>query len=131
MASLGVATLGSWKSGMFLIIGGFFSGTALILMGAIPLYWASIFFMFLLGVGSVAHITLSQTLLMDHVEDEFRGRVASVFSMSNSVIVFGLVPLGIAVDMFGGRAVALAMGTILLGISFVVFINQKQLRRLD
>lgn len=68
---------------------------------------------------------------MDHVEDEFRGRVASVFSMSNSVIVFGLVPLGVAVDMFGGRAVALAMGTILLGISFVVFINQKQLRRLD
>ena len=131
MASLVVATLGSWKRGMFLIIGGFFSGTALILMGAIPLYWASIFFMFLLGLGSVAHITLSQTLLMDHVEDEFRGRVARVFSMSNSVIVFGLVPLGIAVDMFGGRAVALAMGTILLGISFVVFINQKQLRRLD
>lgn len=131
MASLVVATLGSWKRGLFLIIGGFFSGTALVLMGAIPLYWASLFFMFLLGVGSVAHITLSQTLLMDHVEDEFRGRVASVFSMSNSVVAFGLIPIGMAVDMFGGRAVASAMGVTLLAISFVVFISQKQLRRLD
>jgi MFS family permease len=87
--------------------------------------------MFLLGVGSVSHITLSQTLLMDNVEDEFRGRVASVLSMSTIVVAFGLVPIGVAVDMLGGRTVALAIGTMLLAISFVVFISQKQLRRLD
>ena len=131
MASLVVATLGSWKRGVFLIIGGFFSGTALFLIGAVPLYWAATFFMFLLGVGSVSHITLSQTLLMDNVEDEFRGRVASVLSMSTIVVAFGLVPIGVAVDMLGGRTVALAIGTMLLAISFVVFISQKQLRRLD
>ena len=131
LGSLVVAALGSWRRGALLIAGGLFSGTALLLVGAVPVYYAALFFMFLLGVGSVAHLTLSQTLMMEQVDDELRGRVTSVFGMSTALMPFALIPIGIAVDAFGGQAVALTMGVALLAVSSTAFATQRQLRRLD
>lgn len=130
-ASLVVATLGNWRRSAFLIAGGVFSSSALILAGMVPLFHAGMVFMFLLGVGNVSNLTLSQTLLMDHVEDEFRGRVASVLSMSTTVVALGLIPMGMALDMFGGRTVALSMGFLLLLGTSVILVTQEHLRRLD
>ena len=57
--SLFVASLGKWRRGLLLILGSFASGVALLLVALVPLYFAAVGFMVLLGLGEAARRTLN------------------------------------------------------------------------
>ena len=84
VGSLGIAALGDRKRGMLLLAGSFASGIALLLLAILPFYYAAAAIMLLLGLGDAARRTLNQLLIMELTEDQYRGRVMSVFMMNTS-----------------------------------------------
>lgn len=91
IGSLFIASIAKGKKsrrGMLLIIGSFMSGIALLFVALIPIYMVAAVLMILLGLGDAGRRTLNQSLIMEEVEDSYRGRVMSVFMLN-----FGLMPL--------------------------------------
>ena len=65
---------------------------------------------------------------MEVVEDQYRGRVMSVFMMNFGLMPLGMLPAGLAVDYFGGPTAIAILGGLLLAVSAAVVLTQKQLR---
>ena len=130
VGALFVASLGQWRRGLLLLGGGFLSGVALLLVAAVPLYYAGVAIMLLLGLGDAARRTLNQSLIMEQVEDQYRGRVMSVFMMEHGLMPLGVVPLGIAIEALGGQlAVGILSGLLLVTVS-TIYLTRKDLRDL-
>ena len=128
MGALFIATLGRGQRGIFLIAGSFISGIALLLVSTIPIYFAAVGIMVLLGLGDAARRTVNQALIMEQVEDEYRGRVMSVFMMNFGLIPLGVVPAALIAEWLGGQVSIGILAVLLLVVSSVVLITQKQLR---
>ena len=67
------------------------------------IYFLSLFILILAGVGLIVFLTFNQTLVQVHVEDEYRGRVLSLYTMAQ-----GLNPLG---SLIMGSVAATFLGT--------------------
>ena len=129
--SLFIAWLGRWRRGLLLISGSFLSGVALLLLAAVPIYFAAAGIMLLLGLGDAARRTLNQTLVMEEVEDRFRGRVMSVFMMNFGLMPLGVLPMGLVADWIGGQAAIGIMAVLLLATTAAIFATQKRLRAMQ
>ena len=113
-----------------LIVGTFLSGVALLLTGLAPYYYAAIAIMLLLGLGDAARRTINQVLIMEQVEDEYRGRVMSVWAMNFGMMPVGALAASLVAEFLGGRAAAAMLGGLLLAFALVVIISQKRLREM-
>ncbi len=129
--SLFIASLGAWRRGLLLLAGSFVSGVALILVSAIPIYYAAAALMLLLGLGDAGRRTLNQALIMEEVDDAYRGRVMSVFMMNFGLMPLGVLPAGAVMERFGGQPVVAALGVLLLLTTAVILVSQKRLRELN
>ena len=126
--SLAIAALGNWRRGLLLVAGALISGGALLLIALFPLYYAAAAIMVLVGLGDAGRRTINMGLIMEVVEDQYRGRVMSVFMMNFGLMPLGVLPAGLAMDRFGGEATAAAMGAALILVAVVVYATQKRLR---
>lgn len=126
--SIFIASLGKWNRGLLIIIGCFMSCFGLLLIAAFPFYIAAVFIMIILGLGDAIRRTLNQTLILEIVEDQYRGRVMSVFMMIFGLMPLGVVPGGLAIELLGGQAAIAILAVGLLVVSVVLLITQKQLR---
>ncbi len=130
IGSLFVASLGRWRRGMLLIAGSFLSGAALVLLAVFPFYIAAAGIMVLLGLGDAGRRTLNQSLIMEQVEDQYRGRVMSVYLMNFGLMPLGVVPMGIVTQLLGGQAAVGILGGLLLATTTVILLTQRGLRQL-
>ncbi len=126
--SIFIASLGRWKRGLLLIAGSFMSGIGLLLVAAFPYYMAAAFIMLLLGLGDATRRTLNQTLILEVVEDQYRGRVMSVFMMNFGLMPLGVLPAGLAIEILGGQAAVAILGAAMLAVAAAVMLTQKRLR---
>ena len=129
--SLFIASVGRWRRGLLLIFGGFASGLALMLVSLVPLYFAAVGILIVLGVGNTAPMALNTALIMERVEDQYRGRMMSVVMMMWGLMPLGVMPLGFAYDAIGGRATVAIMSVAILTIYSVVLLTRKDLRTLQ
>lgn len=128
VGSLAIAALGDWRRGMLLIIGSFISGAALLLIAAFPLYYAGAAIMVLVGLGDAGRRTINMGLIMEVVEDQYRGRVMSVFMMNFGLMPLGVLPAGMVADALGGQMAIAILGGLLILVTLPVLITQKRLR---
>jgi len=128
VGSLFVASFGRRSRGLLLLIGGFSSGLALALISAIPLYYVAAIFMLFLGLGDAGLRALNQALVMEQVEDRYRGRVMSIWMLNFGLMPLGILPLGLAADAFGPRLTFAFMGTLMMLVVILLMIFQKRLR---
>ncbi len=128
VGSLFIASLGQSGRGMLLLIGSFISGITLLLVAAMPIYYVAAFLMLPLGLGDAGRRTLNQSLIMEEVEDRYRGRVMSVFMLNFGLMPLGVLPAGTAAEYVGGQAVIGILALMLLGVTAFVFVTQKRLR---
>ena len=131
VGSLYIASIGRWKRGMLLIMGSFLSGIALLMVAAIPIYWAAVLIMLLLGLGDAGRRTLNQALIMENVEDQYRGRVMSVFMMNFGLMPLGVLPAGIVAQFLGGQVAVGILAVLLLVATFLIYGTQKILRDVE
>ena len=129
--SLFIASVGRWRRGLLLIFGGFASGLALMLVSLVPLYFAAVGILVVLGVGNTAPMALNTAIIMERVDDQYRGRMMSVVMMMWGLMPLGVMPLGFAYDAIGGRATVALMSVVILTIYSVVLLTRKDLRALQ
>lgn len=128
--ALFIAAIGNWRRGMLLIIGSFASGIALVLLALFPLYLAAAAIMILLGLGDAGRRSLNQSLIMEEVEDQYRGRVMSVFMMNFGLMPLGVLPTGLLADYIGPQPAIGLLGVLMLITATAVILTQKRLREL-
>ncbi len=131
VGSLTIASLGRWHRGLLLILGTFVSALGLALVAAIPVYYAAVGIMVLLGLGEASRWTLTLTLIMERSEDRYRGRVSSVFMMNFGLMPLSVLPAGIAAEYLGGRVTIGIMAALLAIAATVLLITQKRVRDLQ
>jgi MFS family permease len=131
VGALFIASVSHWKRGLLLIMGSYMSALALLLVSAIPLYVAAIFIMIPLGLGDSGRRTLNQSLIMEEVEDRYRGRVMSVFMLNFGLMPLGVLPTAIMIDIFGARAVIAVLGLLLALVTTAILVTQKRLREMN
>ncbi len=123
-----IASLGKWRRGLLLIGGSFMSGIGLLLVSAFPYYMAGAAIMVLLGLGDATRRTLNQTLILEVVEDRYRGRVMSVFMMNFGLMPLGVLPASLAIEAFGGQMAVAILGFGMLAVTSAILLTQKRLR---
>lgn len=131
--SLFIASIGKTRNsrrGLLLIIGSFISGVALLLIAAVPLYAVAALLMVPLGLGDAGRRSLNQSLIMEEVEDSYRGRVMSVFMLNFGLMPLGVLPAGSLAEFFGGQAVVGMLAVALLCVTGYVFLTQRRLREM-
>ena len=128
VGSLAIAALGNWRRGMLLIIGSFISGGALLLIAAFPFYYAAAAIMILVGLGDAGRRTINMGLIMEVVEDQYRGRVMSVFMMNFGLMPLGVLPAGMIADALGGQAAIAILGALLIAVTLPILVTQRRLR---
>ena len=128
LGTMFIATVGAWRRGMLLIVGSFASAIALLLVALIPVYFAAVGIMFLMGLGDAGRRTVNQALIMEEVEDRYRGRVMGVFMMNFGLMPLGVLPAAAAAQVIGPQLTVGILGTMLMGTTLVVLLTQKRLR---
>jgi len=94
-------------------------------------YWLSLLFLITGGVGFVAFTAFNQTLLQLHVADEYRGRVLSLYTMSQGLNPFGSLMLGIIADRYLGTPHAIAVFVVVaLVLALVSGLASRDIREL-
>ena len=128
IGSLSIAALGNWRRGMLLLVGTFVSGAALLLIASFPFYYAAAAIMLLVGLGDAGRRTINMGLIMEVVEDQYRGRVMSVFMMNFGLMPLGVLPAGMIADALGGQMAIGLLGILLVLVTLVILLTQKRLR---
>ncbi len=137
LGSIVLASMPNKKRGLMLILGSLLLGVALVGMFfsaswlpgyALPLAFGFIFFV---GIGQTARMTLGNTLLQYYVQDEYRGRVMSLMMMEFGLTSFGVVFAGIMTDVIGVQWAVGGMAILLIVFSVYAVLFMPRIRRLD
>ena len=131
VGSLAIASLGRRRRGMLLLLGGLASGVGLMLVALVPSFFIAVPLMVFLGLGEAGRRVLNVALIMERVEDQYRGRVMSVFMMNFGLMPLALLPAGVAFDLLGARETVGVLGALVLAVSVLVLITQGRLRRIQ
>jgi len=109
---------------------------ALLYMGMVTLFALSTIFILsfailvVAGVGWSMMVTLNQTLLQLNVEDAFRGRALSLYSMASGTTPFGNLAMGATADQLGVQAAVAAFALTGLACSLYLGIGSRRVRAL-
>ncbi len=126
--SLAIASVGKWRRGLLLLGGGFAAGLALLTTSAIPFYFLAAPFMLLLGLGDAANRSLNQTLIMENMDDAYRGRVMSLWMMNFGLMGAGILPVSFLSDFFSPRIAFAFMGAVITVVTFLLLVFHRRLR---
>ena len=127
--SMFIAGLEKWNRGMILLSGSFLSGIGLLLIAILPFYLAASFIMLILGLGDATRRTLNQPMILEVVEDRFRGRVMSMFMMTFGLMPLGTLPAALSIELFGGQITAAILGLAMILVASVVTVSREDIRR--
>ena len=107
------------------------SGMGLIAFALSRNLWLSMLFMMLIGLGSILQIASSNTVLQTIVEDNKRGRVLSLFTMSFfGILPFGSLLFGSLAHQIGAPLTLIIGGCVCIIASFVFSRQLPGLKRL-
>ena len=126
--SLVIASITKWHRGLLLLGGGFAAGLALLTVSAIPFYFVAAPFMLLLGLGDSANRSLNQTLVMENMDAEYRGRVMSLWMMNYGLMPLGILPISVIAEQFGPQASFTCMGGAIVVVTLLILVLNRRLR---
>ncbi len=113
--SLLIASLPNKNRARVLLWGGFIMGVALLGFSLSTNYWLSVFLLTFVGLGQAARMSLSNVLIQSYVEDEFRGRVMSIYMLEMSFLSISIYPISILADHYGPQwAVGISAACLIL-----------------
>lgn len=87
--------------------------------------------MLVLGVSSAMRLSLGQVLIQTYAEDEYRGRVVSVWMMQYSLVSLGTFGVGFLSEWFGPQQAIGGMAGTLLLFTLAVGLLTRGIRRLQ
>lgn len=131
VGSLILASLPNKKRGLLLLTSVLLMSLALTAFSFSTSWYLSLVLMVLIGLGHSGRASLGNTLLQYYVEDEYRGRVMSIYMMEFGLMGFGtfasgLIAAAIGIQWgIGGLAMLLTLITV-LALTFVPHIRRLE-----
>lgn len=104
-------------------------GFALVWVAAVPWLLVGVAAMAIIGLGDSARMALGQSLVLEAADDEYRGRVMSIFMMTWGLMPLGVLPLSAGFDLLGPQ-LALGVMAVLMLVASLAFFIQPRLRGL-
>ncbi|MDA0365979.1 MAG: MFS transporter, partial [Chloroflexi bacterium] len=106
-------------------------GAALLAFSTADHFMLAAVLLFVVGLGTSGRQSLGQVLLHEYVENEYRGRVMSIFMMQFAVMSFGTFVVGLFAEVVGPQVAigSLGIALVIVTVSFLVVV--PRLRRLD
>ncbi|MFT4798189.1 MAG: MFS family permease [Candidatus Azotimanducaceae bacterium] len=101
IGSLLVASMPNRKRAKTLLAGSMLLGVALLGFAWSTNFWLSVFLLTFVGFGQAARMSLSNVLIQSYVEDEFRGRVMSIYMLEMSILGIAIYPISVLADTIG------------------------------
>jgi MFS family permease len=129
--ALTVASIGSRRSGGLMLGAVVLLGLALAGFALSPWIWLSLPLLFLVGFSTMSYTTLNQGFLQRRVDDNMRGRVLSLLSMSwFGLQPFGAMETGMLAELLSPQ-IALALGgAVCIAAAAFVLLRWPSLRTL-
>lgn len=123
------------RRGMALLLSGILSGSFLVGFSALsylsPIFIAGIAFLVLIGVVQAARMTLTNSLMLEYADQEYRGRVLSIFSLNMGLMPAGVLPITIMADRIGAPLSLGIMAVLLILVATTILLSSPRLRRLE
>ena len=134
--ALFIASMGKVaRRGFALAVGGIVSGGVLLGFAAMaysaPVYLAALGFMVLVGLIQTGQMTLTNSLMMEYTDQEYRGRVMSLNILAFGLMPAGVLPITLMADRIGAPLALGIMATLLILVASTIFVASPRLRRLE
>lgn len=121
IGSLAIAALsGMERRGVLQMTLGMIFGGALAIFALSPNFIVALIFILLVGAASAGYQALNNTLVAHTADPAYRGRVMSLFHLTNGVGPLAILPIGFLTDAFGAPVVIATGGVMLLLLIFSV-----------
>ena len=131
IGSITLASLPNKKRGLMLLASGVIMGLALVSFSFSNSYSLSLALMVFVGLGQTGRMTLANTLLQYYVEDEYRGRVMSIYIMQFGLSSFGAFAAGLIAETMGVQWAVGGFAMALVFLSILALTCFPRLRNLD
>ena len=123
------------RRGIALLLSGILSGSFLVGFSALsylsPVFIAGIAVLVLIGVVQAARMTLTNSLMLEYADQEYRGRVLSIFSLNMGLMPAGVLPITILADRIGAPLSLGIMAVLLILVATTILLSSPRLRRLE
>jgi MFS family permease len=120
------------RRGLLLAGSGLISGALLLSFAAISWFVPTLAFGLVvlvgLGLAQSGRMTLNNSLLMEHADPQYRGRVMSLFTLNMSLMPASVLPITLMVEWTSAPAAVAVMAASLMAISVVVLVFSRSLR---
>ena len=130
IGSLIIASLPSRNRARVLLGGTLIMGVALLAFSFSSNYWLSLVLLAIVGLGSVARMSLTNVLLHTFVDSDYRGRVMSIYTLEMAVLSISIYPVSVAADIFGPQW-AVGISAACLIVLVLILFNVPSYRNLD
>ncbi|RLC65714.1 MAG: hypothetical protein DRH97_07670 [Chloroflexi bacterium] len=131
IGSLVLASLPNKKRGLMFLIGNLVMSLAVVGFSFSGLWHPSLALIAIVGLGDTARMTLGTTLLQYYTEEEYRGRVMSIFVMQFGLMGFGAFGAGLMTEVVGVQWAVGGLAAVLVPVTILVIAFVPHLRRLD
>ena len=131
IGSLVLASLPNKKRGLMFLIGNLVMSLAVVGFSFSGLWHPSLALIAIVGLGDTARMTLGNTLLQYYTEEEYRGRVMSIFVMQFGLMGFGAFGAGLMSEVVGVQWAVGGLAAVLVPVTLLVIAFVPRLRRLD
>jgi MFS family permease len=121
---------GDRRKGLIMSVAACVYMSMVVLFSLSEIYVLSFLILVLAGVGWSMMVTLNQTLIQMRVEDAFRGRVLSLYTMAAGLTPFGSLAMGATASRWGVETAVLAFGLTALVLVTVLGLGSARVRRL-
>ena len=130
-ASLVLASLPNKKRGLLLLSGTLILGVGLVGFAFSRSWYLSLGLITFVGIGQSSRMALGNTLVQYYVDDNFRGRVMSIYMMNFGLMGLGVFVAGILAEYFGVQLVVGGLAAILAVLSILAMVFVPRIRDLD
>ena len=130
-SALVIASLPSRRRGIIFIIGSLVLGLALIAFSWSTSVAITLPVMLFIGVGQSVRMALSNVLVQAYTEDQYRGRVMSIYMMEMSLVQVGVFGVGIASEIIGVQWALGLCSAALVALSIASVAIVPRMRNLD
>ena len=131
VGALVIASLPPKRRGLLLLMSAILLAGGLLLFTASGTFWLSMVLMAVVGFATAGRQALGMVLLQTFVEDEYRGRVMSIFMLQISLMLLGAFLVGLTAESIGVQIALGAMAAALLVVMTWMLIFMPVFRRMD
>lgn len=131
IGSLVLASLPNKKRGLMFLTGNLLLSLALIGFSISGSWHISLPLIAFVGLGDTARMSLGNTLLQYYTEEEYHGRVMSIFVMQFGLMGFGAFGAGLLTEVVGVQWAVGGLAAVLVPITLLALIFVPRLRKLD